>query len=302
MKKNLLQLGSSSHKRPENTRNLSDRQQFWRRFKKNKGAVVGLITISAIILLAIASSFVFDYEIDVIGYDSSIRLNPPSSEHWFGTDSLGRDVFARVCWGAKYSLVIGIGGATISLLIGSFIGALAGFIGGWIEEAIMRVVELFLMVPGILITVLIVYCLGTSVQNLILALGISTIPHFARNARAAVVTVRSNEYIESSRAIGSTGIRTLFTSVIPNAISPILVQATSRVAGCIIDAAGFSFLGLGIPAPLPEWGAMLVDARQYMTVKPYLIIIPGISIIITVLAINQVGDGLRDALDPKQKR
>ena len=276
--------------------------QIWKRFTKNKGAVLGLVMITVIIIVAIASNFVFDYDTDVVGINSANRLKEPSAEHWFGTDALGRDVFARVCWGAQYSLVIGIGGALISLLIGSFIGAVAAFIGGWVEEVIMRIVEILLMVPGILITVLIVYCLGTSVPNLILALGVSTIPHFARNARAAVVTVRGNEYIESSRAIGSTGIRTLFSHVLPNALSPILVQATSRVAGCIIDAAGFSFLGLGIPAPLPEWGAMLVDARQYMTVKPYLIIIPGIAIILTVLAINQIGDGLRDALDPKLKR
>lgn len=283
-------------------RRSNEKYQIWNRFRKNKGAVIGLITITIIICVAIVSNFVFDYETDVIGINTTNRLQEPSSEHWFGTDQLGRDVFARICWGAQYSLVIGIGGAAISLLIGSFIGALAAFIGGVVEEAIMRIVEILLMVPGILITVLIVYCLGTNVPNLILALGVSTIPHFARNARAAVVTVRGNEYVESSRAIGSTGIRTLFSHVIPNALSPILVQATSRVAGCIIDAAGFSFLGLGIPAPLPEWGAMLVDARQYMTVKPYLIIIPGIAIIVTVLAINQIGDGLRDALDPKLKR
>lgn len=290
------------HNNKKNNTQKSANAQIWKRFKKNKGAIAGLIVLFIIICVAIASRFVFDYETDVVGINSSIRLQPPSKEHWFGTDAAGRDVFARICWGAQYSLVIGIGGAAISLFIGSFIGALAAFIGGWVEEVIMRIVEILLMVPGILITVLIVYSLGTSVPNLILALGVSTIPHFARNARAAVVTVRGNEYIESSRAIGSTGIRTLFSHVIPNALSPILVQATSRVAGCIIDAAGFSFLGLGIPAPLPEWGAMLVDARQYMTVKPYLIIIPGIAIIITVLAINQIGDGLRDALDPKLKR
>ena len=292
---------SSQDLRTENT-NLGGAALIWRQFKKNKGAVMGLITLSIIICVAIAANFVFDYETDIVGINSSQRLQPPSWEHLFGTDQMGRDVFARICYGAQYSLILGIGGALISLLIGSFLGAMAAFVGGLFEEVVMRIVELFLMVPGILITVLIVYCLGTSVPNLILALGVGTIPHFARNARAAVVTVRSNEYVESSRAIGSTGIRTLLTHVIPNALSPILVQATSRVAGCIIDAAGFSFLGLGIPAPLPEWGAMLVDARQYMTAKPYLIIIPGIAILVTVLAINQIGDGLRDALDPKLKR
>lgn len=276
--------------------------QIWHQFKKNKGAVIGLVVFCIIVVIAIASNFVFDYDTDIVGMNSSQRLLSPSLEHPFGTDQMGRDVLARVCYGAQYSLLIGVVAVLISVVFGSIIGAIAGFVGGTVESVIMRTVELLLMIPGLLLVILIVYCLGASIPNLMLALGLSTVPHFARNARAAVLTVRGNEYVEAARAIGSTGPKTLFKHVLPNALSPILVQATSRIAGCIIDAAGYSFLGLGVPAPLPEWGAMLSDGRGFMREYPFLEIFPGLAIMITVLAINLVGDGLRDALDPKLKR
>lgn len=276
--------------------------QIWHQFKKNKGAVIGLVVFILIVIIAIASNFIFDYDTDIVGMNSAQRLLPPSLEHPFGTDQMGRDVLARVCYGAKYSLLIGVVSVLISVVFGSIIGAIAGFVGGTVESVIMRTVELLLMIPGLLLVILIVYCLGASIPNLMLALGLSTVPHFARNARAAVLTVRGNEYVEAARAIGSTGPKTLFKHVLPNALSPILVQATSRIAGCIIDAAGYSFLGLGVPAPLPEWGAMLSDGRGFMREYPFLEIFPGLAIMITVLAINLVGDGLCDALDPKLKR
>ena len=276
--------------------------QIWHQFKKNKGAVIGLVVFILIVIIAIAANFVFDYETDIVGMNSAQRLLSPSLEHPFGTDQMGRDVLARVCYGAKYSLLIGVVSVLISVVFGSIIGAIAGFVGGTVESVIMRTVELLLMIPGLLLVILIVYCLGATIPNLMLALGLSTVPHFARNARAAVLTVRGNEYVEAARAIGSTGPKTLFKHVLPNALSPILVQATSRIAGCIIDAAGYSFLGLGVPAPLPEWGAMLSDGRGFMREYPFLEIFPGLAIMITVLAINLVGDGLRDALDPKLKR
>ena len=288
---------------PENTLIKKSRaSQIWRQYKKNKGAVIGLITLLLIICGAIFSHFYFDFSKDITGINVMERLQGPSMKHPFGTDNMGRDVFARVCYGAQYSLVIGILSVVISVVFGSLIGAAAAFIGGTVEEIIMRIVELLLMIPGILLVIMIVYCLGTSIPNLILALGLSTVPHFARNARAAVLTVRANDYVEAASALGASKWKILFKHVLPNALSPILVQATSRVAGCIIDAAGYSFLGLGVPAPLPEWGAMLSDGRPYMREYPYLEIFPGLAIIITVLAINQIGDGLRDALDPKLKR
>lgn len=285
-----------SHKK---TRNKS---LIWRQFKKNKGAVIGLVVFCVIVVIAIVSVIVFDFEADITAVKAADRLLPPSKEHWFGTDNLGRDVFARVCYGAQYSLLIGVVSVIISVVFGSLVGAFAAFVGGWIETIIMRLIELLLMIPGILLVIMIVYTFGASIPNLMLALGLSTVPHFARNARASVLTVRNNEYIEASRALGASELRVLFKHVLPNAISPILVQATSRISGCIISAAGYSFLGLGVPSPLPEWGAMLSDGRPFIYNYPYLEIFPGLAIMITVLAINQIGDGLRDALDPKLKR
>lgn len=291
-----------SKKNEKKSAHKSYSAQIWHQFKKNKGAVIGLIVFILIVIVAIASNFIFDYDTDIVGMNSAQRLLSPSLEHPFGTDQMGRDVLARVCYGAQYSLLIGVVAVLISVVFGSLIGATAGFVGGKIESIIMRTVELLLMIPGLLLVILIVYCLGASIPNLMLALGLSTVPHFARNARAAVLTVRGNEYVEAARAIGSTGPKTMFKHVLPNALSPILVQATSRIAGCIIDAAGYSFLGLGVPAPLPEWGAMLSDGRGFMREYPFLEIFPGLAIMITVLAINLIGDGLRDALDPKLKR
>ena len=215
---------------------------------------------------------------------------------------MGRDVLARVCYGARYSLLIGFAAVAISLVFGTLIGSIAGYYGGKIETIIMRVVELFLMIPSILMVIIFVSVFGTTLNNLIIALGASTIPHFARNARASVMTVRNNEYVEAAKAVGAKDFKIIFGHVLPNAFSPTLVQATTRLASCIIDAAAFSFLGLGVPAPLPEWGAMLSDARQFLRECPNLTIAPGVAIMLTVFAVNLIGDGLRDALDPKLKR
>lgn len=274
----------------------------WRQFKKNKGAVIGLVIVIIVCVTAVISSFLWDYATDICGMAPSLRLQFPSLAHFFGTDPMGRDVFARVCYGARYSLLIGFAAVSISTVFGVSLGAAAGYFGGRVEWAIMRVVELFLMVPSLLLAIVIVAAFGINLTNLIFALGVTTIPHFARNARAAVMTVCDNEYVEAARAIGAGDLTIIVTHVIPNALSPILVQATTRIGGCITQAASFSFLGLGVPIPTPEWGAMLADARSYMREYPYLIIFPGIAILITVLAINLIGDGLRDALDPKLKR
>ena len=277
-------------------------QLIWHQFKKNKGAVVGLIVFTVIVLTAIGALIFVDYDTQIAGINIMEKLQFPSAEHWFGTDHLGRDVFLRVIYGAHYSLVIGICGTGISVLFGTMIGAIAGFFGGKVENIIMRLVDVLMTIPTMLMAVCIVAAFGISMRDLILALGISTVPHFARTSRAAVMTVRDNEYVEAARAIGTSNIVILFKHVLPNALSPIIVQATTRVASCITGAASFSFLSLGVPAPNPEWGAMLSDAKPFMRSEPYLMIIPGLAIAITVLAINLIGDGLRDALDPKLKR
>lgn len=274
----------------------------WRQFKKNKGAMFGLVVLIALFIIMIVSSFVWDYETDIVGMNTSQRLLSPSLQFLFGTDHMGRSVLARVCYGTRYSLLIGFASVSISTVFGVSLGAIAGYFGGKVENIIMRVVELFLMVPNILLTIVIVAAFGISLRNLIFALGLATIPHFARNARAAVMSVCGNEYVEAARALGVGHFTIILTHILPNALSPILVQATSRLGGCIVDAAGFSFLGLGVPVPTPEWGAMLNDAKPYMREHPHLILFPGLAIFLTVLVINLIGDGLRDALDPKLKR
>jgi len=277
-------------------------EQIWRQFKKNKGAVAGLIVFGLIILVAIASSFVLNYETQVIQMIPQDRLIKPNLAHPFGTDQMGRDVLMRICYGAKYSLIIGLCSVIVSMLFGTTLGCIAGYFGGKTEAIIMRIMEIFLMIPNILVVIMFVAITGTSFVNLIVAIGASTIPHFSRTARAAVMTVRDNEYVEAARAIGARDITIIFKHVFPNAFSSILVQASMRMGGNIILASSFSFLGLGVPSPMPEWGTMLSDSRQYMREYPYLTIWPGVFIFITVLAINLAGDGLRDALDPKLKR
>jgi len=277
-------------------------KQIWRQYKKNKGAVIGLCVLCMFIIIAIVSSFVWDYKTDITGMNIRQRLLKPCLEHLFGTDHMGRDVMARVFYGTRYSLLIGFGSTLISTVFGIFFGSIAGYYGGKIENVTMRIVELLLMIPNMLLTIVIVTAFGINLGNLLLAQGLATIPHFTRNARAAIMTVRDNEYIEAARAMGVSDFKIIIKHVIPNALSPILVQVTTRVGGCIVGAAGFSFLGLGVPIPTPEWGAMLSDARNYMREFPHLVIFPGLAILILVLAINQIGDGLRDALDPKLKR
>lgn len=276
--------------------------QVWRQFTKNKGAVIGLVMLCIFIVIAVVSSFIWDFETDICGMNGKERFIKPCLEHLFGTDHMGRDVLARVFYGTKYSLLIGFGSTLISTIFGVLFGAIAGYYGGKVEEITMRIVEMLLMIPNMLLTIVIVSAFGINLGNLILAQGLATIPHFTRNARAAVMTVRDNEYIEAAKAIGVSDFKIILRHVLPNAISPIIVQVTSRVGGCIVGAAGFSFLGLGVPIPTPEWGAMLADAKIYMRTEPHLIIFPGLAILILVLAINQIGDGLRDALDPKLKR
>ena len=277
-------------------------QEVWHQFKKNKGAVVGLIMLIIIIGIALVSGFVFDYKEDICARHAATRLIKPCLEYPFGTDQMGRSVLARVLYGTRYSLLIGVVVVGVSTGIGTMLGAIAGYYGGKVETVIMRIVEIFMMIPNILLGIIFVAAFGISLTNLMLALGLSTVPHFARTARSSVMTVRGNEYVEAAKAMGVSDFKIIFTHVLPNALSAILVQATTRVASAIISAATFSFIGLGVPSPTPEWGAMLSDARQNMRDFPHLVIFPGLAIMVTVLAINLVGDGLRDALDPKLKR
>ena len=280
------------------------RSQFrmvWFRFRKNKLAMLGLITILLLATIALICPLFLDYETDVIQQNMSERLLSPSAEHWFGTDQYGRDLFARIVWGTRTSLSIGLAAICLSLIGGSIFGSVAGYYGGWLESCIMRVADVFLAIPNTVLAIAIVAALGNSVVNLLIAMSISNIPIFARVVRAAILQIRGQEYIEAAHVCGTSDARIIFRHIIPNAIGPIIIQATLDMANAILTIAALGFVGLGIPSPSPEWGTILSENQSNMRYYPHLVIIPGIIIIITVMALNFIGDGLRDALDPRLK-
>lgn len=282
-------------------------QDAWRRFRKSKIAMVCLVFMLLLAIIAIATG-VIDlvtggsfYDTHVINQDLTQRLQPPSAKHIFGLDEFGRDIFLRILWGTRYSLFMGIFSIVFSLLLGGVLGAFAGYYGGKIDNVIMRCMDVLLAMPSILLAIAIVAALGPGLVNVLLAIAISYVPSFARVVRAAVMSIRGQEFIESAKAVGASDGIIVFKQIIPNAMAPIIVQATLGVAGAILSIAGLSFLGLGIQPPTPEWGAMLTNARTYMRDAWHITIIPGVMILLTILALNIVGDGLRDALDPKMK-
>ena len=274
----------------------------WRRLKKNKGAIIGLIFIALLVLVTIGSGLVYDYEKDIIGQNIPQRFKKPGIEHIFGTDQVGRSIFTRIIYGARYSLAISTGAVGIGLAVGVIFGSIAGFYGGAIDDVIMRLNDVLYAIPNIMIAVVIVSLLGSSTLNLLLALSISAATNFARIARASVMTIRGQEYIEASYAIGLPSWKIILKHIVPNCLSPIIVQITLLIGTTIIAASSLSFLGIGVPAPAPEWGAMLSEGRDFMRSAGYICVIPGLAIMATVLALNLLGDGLRDALDPKLKK
>lgn len=277
-------------------------QETWRRLIKNKGAVIGMIFLAVLVLAALLSPYLFDYDTQVIGMNMPERLQPPSSAHWFGTDEVGRDLFARVIYGARYSLVIGVGSVLIGLVVGTILGSLAGFYGGVMDSVIMRGVDIFYSIPNIMTAVVIVSVLGRSTVNLMIALAFSCASSFSRIVRASVMTIRNQEYVESSYSMGLPTWKIIMKHILPNCLSPIIVQLTLLIGTTIISASSLSFLGIGVPAPAPEWGALLSAGRGHIRNASYMCVIPGLAIMFTVLALNLLGDGLRDALDPKLKK
>lgn len=276
--------------------------EVWHQFRRNKGAMVGSAIVLIIVFVALFADVFLDYDTQVVGQNVAERLQWPSARHWFGTDELGRDIFFRVLYGTRFSCSVGLVAVTIGLVIGVTLGAIAGFYGGTLEEVIMRGTDILGAVPNMLMAIVIVSVLGQSIWNLMLAVGITSVPQFVRITRAAVLTVRNQEYVEASKAIGLSNRRIIFKHILPNCLSPIIVQATLRVASAIISASSLSFLGLGVPAPSPEWGALLSGGRKYIRDYSYMTLFPGLAIMITVLALNMMGDGLRDSLDPKLKK
>lgn len=273
-----------------------------RRLMKNKGAVIGMCFLILLVVVAIASEFLFDFDTDIILVQAENSFAPPSAAHIFGCDQSGRDIFARILYGARYSLIIGIGSVSIGLFFGLILGSLAGFYGGFIDNLVMRANDILYSIPNIMIAVVVVSIFGTSTASLLFSLSISAASSFSRITRAAVMQVRGMEYIESAYAMGLPTWKVIMRHIIPNCLSPIIVQVTLAVGNNIISASSLSFLGVGIPVPLPEWGAMLAEGRNYIRSAPWMCIFPGLAIMITVLALNLMGDGLRDALDPKLKK
>ena len=277
-------------------------EEVWRRLKKNKMAMVGLALVIFLILLAVFADFLFDYEEVVIKQNTQIRLQGPSAEHWFGTDEFGRDILARLVHGGRISLVVGVIAVAIALTIGGTLGAISGFFGGTVDMVISRLMDVLLAVPSLLLSITIVSALGPSIINLMIAIAVSSVPGYARIVRSSVMTVRDNEFVEAAKAIGANDAQIIASHILPNCLAPIIVQVSLKVASAILSTSGLSFLGLGVKAPTPEWGSMLSGGRAYLRNAPHLTVFPGLCIMLTILSLNLLGDGLRDALDPKLKQ
>ena len=282
------------------TKKNSQWREVWRRFRKSKTAMFGLFLLIIVVGMAIFADVIVPYE-KATEQNIMVRKQGPSAEHWFGTDELGRDVFARVVHGSRYSLLIGISTSVFSLILGGLLGAIAAFYGGTVDNIIMRIPDIVMTVPPILLSLAVVAALGPNLKNLLLAITISCVPSMVRMVRSVVLTVADQDYIEAARSYGASDMRIILKYVIPNALGPIIVTTTMNVAGMILSAAGLSFIGMGVQPPAPEWGALLSDAETYMFDAPHLLYFPGLFIVISALSFNLVGDGLRDALDPKLK-
>ncbi|PLR83622.1 peptide ABC transporter permease [Bacillus canaveralius] len=271
----------------------------WRSFRQNKLALVGTIIVLFFIVIAIFAPMIAPSGINE--QDFSKKLQPPSSEHWFGTDDFGRDILSRVIFGARISLRVGFISVLGSIVVGCLLGIIAGYYGKWVDTVISRVFDIMLAFPSILLAIAIVAVLGPSLTNALIAIAIINIPNFGRLIRSRVLSVKQEEFIVAAKAVGMNDQRILFVHVLPNSMAPIIVQGTLAIATAIIEAAALGFLGLGAGAPNPEWGKMLSDAKQFMIQAPWTMIFPGLAIMLTVLGFNLMGDGLRDALDPRMK-
>jgi peptide/nickel transport system permease protein len=273
----------------------------WRRLRRNPGAIVGVVFVVIFVVIAIFAPLIAPYgPTDVFQSRGLIQIQPPTSEHWLGIDQNGFDEFSRILYGARYSLLIGIVSVTVGLSFGLILGSIAGYAGGVVENVIMRLMDIMLAIPQFLMALGIVALLGPGIWQITIAIGIVNVPTFARLLRGSILSQRENDFVLAARSVGVRGRWILFSHILPNSISPVIVQGTLALATAIIDAAGLAFLGLGDPDPgIPEWGKMLTDANRYLLNAPYLAIFPGIAIVISVLGFNLIGDGLREALDPK---
>ncbi|MGI6672880.1 MAG: nickel transporter permease [Limnochordia bacterium] len=274
-------------------------QRITKQLLRNRRAVVGGIILLVIITMAIFAPYAATH--DPVKQNIRNQLKPPSREHIFGTDQFGRDIFSRVVYGARLSLRVGFLSISFALVVGGLLGLVSGYFGGWMDMIIMRLIDILLALPGFLLALAIVAALGPGLENVVMAIGVSYVPSFARMMRSSVLATRELDYVGAAQALGASDSRIIFLHILPNSISPIIVLTTLSMAGAILSAAGLSFLGLGAQPPTPEWGSMIATARPFIRVSHWSVTIPGLAIFITVMCLNLVGDGLRDALDPRLK-
>ncbi len=274
-------------------------QRAFRRLKRRRGAMLGGVVVLLFVAMALLAPWISPY--DPIATSWGAIRKAPSAAHWFGTDEIGRDVLSRIIWGTQASLLAGVVSVSISLLIGVPIGLLAGFLGGWVDGLISRITDAFLACPFLILAIAMAAFLGPSLRNAMIAIGISAAPIFVRLTRAQVINILVEDYIEAARAVGNPPWRIALRHVLPNITAPVMVQATLAIASAVIAEASLSFLGLGQQPPAPSWGSMLNTAKNYVDNAPWMAIWPGVSIFALVLSFNLLGDGLRDALDPRQR-
>lgn len=275
------------------------RSRVWRRFRRNLGAVAGLTILIVLLLMSLAAPLLTDY--DPTKQNLSQALQPPSSTHLMGTDFLGRDIFSRLLYGGRLSLTIGVLAVSLGIVIGLPLGAVSGYFGGWPDLLIQRLADILLSFPSFLLALLLVALLGVGVGNVVVAVGILAIPSFIRLVRGSVLVLREQEFVYAAQALGGSHRYIILRHIIPNALTPVIINASINLGYAITMAAGLGFLGLGVPPSMPEWGMMLGEAKNYVFSHPYMLTFPGLAIFITIIGLNLVGDALRDALDPRLK-
>lgn len=272
-------------------------QMFWREFARNRGALVGMTMFALLVAMIVFAPFVTRY--DPLEPNFSARFAPPSAEHWFGTDRNGRDIFTRVVYGGRISLQVGLIAVAIGAVLGTLLGLISGFYGGWVDNALMRFMDFVLAMPGILLAITIVFALGPSLTNVMIAVGFASMPQYARVVRASVLSAKQLPYVEAARANGAGDTIVMGRHILPNVFAPVLVLATLGLGSAVLSVAALSFLGLGAAPPTPEWGVLISDGRGVLRRSWWVATFPGLAIMVTVLAVNLIGDGLRDALDPR---
>jgi peptide/nickel transport system permease protein len=278
------------------------RRQFpevWRKFRRNQRGVAGMVILLVLILAGLFAPFITPYEPNAQSLDDAFQQ--PSAAHWMGTDNVGRDMFTRIIYGIRISLFAGLVAVSISLVVGGILGALAGYYVGWVDNLILRFMDILLAMPSILLAISIIAALGGGLMNMLIAIGLSAMPQYCRTLRAEILKIREQEFIEAARAAGASDLSIIVRHILPNCLAPLIVRVTMGMAGAILSCSSLSFIGLGVAPPTPEWGSMLSRGREYIRTFPNMSTFPGLAIMLTIFALNLMGDALRDALDPKMK-